>query len=587
MNMQENRVYAFGQFRVDARNRLLFEGDELVTLTPKAFATLLALVENSGSVMSKEELMRLVWADDFVEENNLAQNIHAVRKRVGDGVDGVKYIETIPKRGYRFVAPVDVMEEPESSNCVDVDVADLMPPAPVSLRRSRFSEAPVVPVRPRTQYALSTGDVNIAYQVVGDGPLDLVFVMGWVSHLEYSWQEPSFARFLNRLASFSRLILFDKRGTGLSDRVPLNELPTLEQRMTDVQAVMDAVGSERAALLGVSEGGPMCGLFAATYPERTAALAMVGTYAKRIRSDDYPWAPTGEEHGDLLDEVRREWGGPVGIQERAPSLANDSQFREWWATYLRLGASPAAALALTRMNAEIDLRNVLPSIRVPTLVMHRTQDACLPVGGGRYVASRIPGATFVELDGKDHLPFVGNQDGILDTVEEFLTGARPEHRFDRVLTTVLFVLFDAESTSLHAQDFVKEHRTRARRELALFKGREIEMTPGSMLATFDGPARAIRCGMAIADTARRFGVQVRVGLHTGECDVLGEKIGGVAVQLSNAIAYRARPGEVLISHTIRDLVAGSGIEFEAGSTPTIEDLPDRWRLFTVVRGADR
>ena len=257
---------------------------------------------------------------------------------------------------------------------------------------------------PETMYARS-GDVNIAYQVIGDAPLDLVFVMGWVSHLEYFWREPSFARFLLRLASFARLILFDKRGTGLSDRVPINELPTLEQRMDDVRAVMDAVGSERAALCGVSEGGPMCSLFAATYPEKTLALVMIGTYAKRIRDADYPWAPTTEHRQQFFDEMREQWGGPVGLEERAPSVADDPQFREWWATYLRMGASPGAALALTQMNAEIDVRQVLPSIRVPTLVIHRSEDQCLKVEEGRYVAERIPGAKYVELPGRDHLPF--------------------------------------------------------------------------------------------------------------------------------------------------------------------------------------
>ncbi|MDQ3820839.1 MAG: alpha/beta hydrolase, partial [Acidobacteriota bacterium] len=286
-------------------------------------------------------------------------------------------------------------------------------------------------------YARS-GDLNIAYQVVGDAPLDLVFVMGWVSHLEYFWREPSFARFLLRLASFSRLILFDKRGTGLSDRVPINELPTLEQRMDDVRAVLDAVGSERAALCGVSEGGPMCSLFAATYPEKTLALVMIGTYAKRIRAPDYPWAPTTEERKHFFEEIREQWGGPVGLEERAPTVAYDSQFREWWATYLRMGASPGAALALTRMNAEIDVRPVLPSIRVPTLVIHRAEDQCLKVEEGRFVAERIPGAKYVELPGRDHLPFVGDQDAILDEVEEFLTGVRHTLEPDRVLATVLF-----------------------------------------------------------------------------------------------------------------------------------------------------
>ncbi|HEU0184581.1 MAG TPA: alpha/beta fold hydrolase, partial [Blastocatellia bacterium] len=478
MSGQTKQAYVFGRFRIDTGKRLLFEGNELVALTPKAFDTLLALVENSGTVLSKEELMRLVWAEQFVEENNLAQNIHSIRKSLGEGGEGVKYIETIPRRGYRFVADVEVLTEAQ-------------PEPPVA--------RPTAAGKPKTQYATSTGGVNIAYQVIGEGPLDLVFVMGWVSHLEYSWQEPSFARFLTRLASFSRLILFDKRGTGLSDPVPLSELPTLEQRVTDVQAVMDAVGSKRAALLGISEGGPMCGLFAATHPERTESLVMIGSYARRLWAEDYPWGPTERERADFMYEMKRDWGGPIGIEERAPSMAGDPQFREWWGTYLRMGASPAAAMALTRMNAEVDVRSVLPSIRVPALVIHRKDDACLPVEGGRFVASRIPGAKYVELEGKDHLPFAGDQDEILDEIEEFLTGARAgagaERLYDRMLTTVLFVLFDdglAPGAAQNRQEVEALHPMHTRRELALFRGKEIELTNGRLFATFDGPARAIR-----------------------------------------------------------------------------------------------
>ena len=569
MSSQTTRAYVFGRFRVDAGKRLLFAKDELVALTPKAFDTLLALVENRGTVLSKEELMSLVWADQFVEENNLAQNIHLIRKSLGEGSEGVKYIETIPKRGYRFVADVEVLTEPPQS-------------APAA--------RPTAPTRPKTQYATSTGGVNIAYQVIGEGPLDLVFVMGWVSHLEYSWQEPSFARFLTRLASFSRLILFDKRGTGLSDAVPLSELPTLEQRVTDVQAVMDAVGSERAALLGVSEGGPMCGLFAATHPERTEALVMIGSYAKRVWAEDYPWGPTEREREEFRNEMKRSWGGPIGIEERAPSMAGDPQFREWWAAYLRMGASPAAALALTQMNAEVDVRSVLPSIRVPTLVIHRRDDACLPVEGGRFIASLIPGAKYVELEGKDHLPFAGDQDEILDEIEEFLTGARTcagaERLFDRVLTTVLFVLFDAPTAAAYVngrREIKGLHQYYARRELALFRGKEIEMTNGHLFATFDGPARAIRCALAIVDAAARLGMRARAGLHTGECDVTGKTIGGLTVQLGESVAGLASSGEVLISHTVKDLVAGSGIEFEPRGAHALESLPGEWRLFTVNR----
>ena len=413
--------------------------------------------------------------------------------------------------------------------------------------------------------------------------------MGWVSHLEYFWEEPHFAAFLNRLASFSRLILFDKRGTGLSDRVPLSELPTLEQRMEDVHAVMDAVGSERAVLIGVSEGGPMCSLFAATYPEKTTALVMIGTYAKRIKDDDYPWGVSPEDREAFFEVMRRDWGKPVGIEERAPSMAADENFRNWWATYLRMGASPGAALALTKMNAEIDVRNVLPSVRVPTLVIHRSGDLCLKVEEGRFVAGQIPGCKYVELGGIDHLPFVGNQDEILDEIEDFLTGVRQAEEIDRVLATVMNVkIIDPQSEAATRgfddwQDLLERSRIYVRRQLALFKGREVSYDENGVLAAFDGPARAIRCASAITDSAKRLGIRVKTGLHTGECDVLGDKYGGFAVELAQKIAAESSPGEILVSRTVKDLVAGSGISFEEYAVKSFPATQGEWRLFTVKR----
>src|ERR1043165_8084656 len=320
MNRPAKHFYLFDEFRVDVSERLLFKENREVPLTPKVFDTLLVLLENSSHVLTKKELMEKVWPDSFVEENNLAQNISILRKALGEGKEGDHYIQTVPKRGYRFVGDVSTSEGADDETMIvrertrarivverdDEDVIDV----PATQIIHKLEQRP-----PETMYARS-GDVNIAYQVIGDAPLDLVFVMGWVSHMEYFWREPSFARFLLRLASFSRLILFDKRGTGLSDRVPINQLPTLEQRMDDVRAVMDAVGSKRAALCGVSEGGPMCSLFAATYPEKTAALVMIGTYAKRIWDTDYPWAPTAEERQHFFEEIQHHWGGPVGVEER-------------------------------------------------------------------------------------------------------------------------------------------------------------------------------------------------------------------------------------------------------------------------------
>ncbi len=589
--MTTNKIYRFGKFSLDAAERLLFDGYDTVALTPKAFDTLVFLVENGGHVLSKEEIMETVWANSFVEENNLAQNISILRKSLGNG----GFIETVSKRGYRFAAPVEVDETNQTDSIIiertrsKIIIEEEIETDDFPQQKSSQAETLSLPVhKPETRY-VNNGDVNIAYQVVGSGDLDIVFVMGWVSHLEYFWKEPHFAAFLDRLASFSRLILFDKRGTGLSDRVPIKDLPTLEQRMEDVHAVMDAVGSERAVLIGVSEGGPMCSLFSATYPERTTALVMIGTYAKRIWEKDYPWGVSLEDREAFFELMQRDWGKPVGIEERAPSMANDENFRNWWATYLRMGASPGAAVALTKMNAEIDVRQVLPTIRVPTLVIHRSGDMCLKVEEGRFVASSIAGCKYVELGGIDHLPFVGNQTEILDEIEEFLTGVRHSDEYDRVLATVMHIkIIDPrieaeERGSSGWQDLLKNSKVYVQRQLELFKGREISYDENGIFATFDGPARAIRCACAITDSARRLGVRVKTGLHTGECDVIGDKLGGVAVELAQQIAEEANLGEILASRTVKDLVAGSGISFQEHGVKSFPDIQGEWRLFSVKR----
>ncbi len=589
------RTYTFGPFVLDTREGTLLREGRPVQLTPKAFETLVALVERSGHCLGKEELMRRVWPDSFVEENNLSQNISQLRRALqADGADDARYIETVPRRGYRFNAPVVVREGAPDLTAKDEGRGVSVSPEGRAEASARAAEAheqgagefpPELMRVPETRYALS-GDVNIAYQTLGDAPLDLVFVMGWVSHLEYFWREPSVARFLRRLATFSRLILFDKRGTGLSDRVPIDQLPTLEQRMDDVRAVLEAVGSERAAIIGISEGGPLSALFAATYPERTGALVMIGTYAKRVRDEDYPWAPTWEERGEFLREMRDHWGGPVGIEERAPSKANDPAFREWWAEYLRMGASPGAAVALTKMNAEVDVRHVLPTVRVPTLVIHNRGDLCLKVEEGRYVASRIPGARFVELPGRDHLPFFEDQETVLNEIEEFLTGARHVREPDRVLATLLFAGIVNRDGRTAEGDLAARFRAHVSKEIKWFRGREIDVEGVGPLAAFDGPARAIRCACAVSEYAARLNIEVRAGLHTGECDLLeGGRVGGLAVEIGRAVRARAGASEVLVSHTVKDLVAGSGITFEERGAHTFEGLPGDWRLFRVERGA--
>lgn len=362
---------------------------------------------------------------------------------------------------------------------------------------------------PKTHYARS-GGVHIAYQVVGQGPFDLVYVPGWVSHVELAWEEPTLARFLHRLASFSRLIVFDKRGTGLSDRVPDGELPMLEERMDDLRVVMDAVGSQRAALFGFSEGGNLCALFAAMHPERTIALVLAHTFAKRIWSPDYPWAPTPEQRDKEYELVEREWGNLMDLAHYAPSKVGDVAFAQRLATYLRRAASPGAAVALLRMNSQIDIRSILPTIRVPTLVIHRTGDLDVNVQEGRYVAERITGARFVELPGDDHMPWIGDQDAFLDELQEFLTGVRPAPECERVLSTVMFTDI-VGSTEVAARlgdrawrELLGRHHALARTEIARFRGREINTSGDGFFATFDGPARASRSATAAPTYSKAF-----------------------------------------------------------------------------------
>jgi pimeloyl-ACP methyl ester carboxylesterase len=437
---------------------------------------------------------------------------------------------------------------------------------------------------PDTHYAKS-GDVNVAYQVVGEGPVDLVYVPGWVSHVELAWELPELAGGFERLASFSRVILFDKRGTGMSDPVPPDELPTLEQRMDDVRAVMDAVGSERAAIFGASEGGNMSMLFAATYPERTVALAAFGCTAKRVWSPDYPWAPTPEKRQETFDQVERQWTGGLDWDFMAPSL--DPPALAELSRYYRRCASPGAALALLKMNTYVDVRAVLPTISVPTVVMHRTDDTDALVEEGRYIASQIPGARFVEFDGADHAWWTQHRAAILDEIEELVTGVRPAPQPNRVLATVLFtdiVRSTERARELGDQGWAEllgRHHAAVRRELQRFRGDEIDTAGDGFLARFDGPARGVRCAVAIRDVVQGLGLELRAGLHTGECELLGDKVAGIAVHTGARVSALADSGEVLVSQTVRDLVSGSGIEFEDRGDHALKGVGER-RIYAVA-----
>ena len=437
-------------------------------------------------------------------------------------------------------------------------------------------------MQPETRYA-RCGNLHIAYQIVGEGPPDLVFVPGVVSHLEHQWDEPLQTAFFRRLASFSRLIRFDKRGAGLSDRV--ERMPTIEERMDDVRAVMDAVGSERAAILGLSEGGPMGIVFAATHPDRTSKLILWNTFAR------IGWAPgTSEERRQEFVDARlrqyeEEWGTGSLVRRFVPSAAADPSFRDWWGRFERLSMSPGAALEAMRMNLEIDVRDILPSVRVPTLVIHH-EGHIYPREVSLYLADQIPDARYVQLPGSDHFAW-REEDGVTQEIEEFLTGVRHEPETDRVLATLLFT--DIVGSTERAadlgdrqwRDLLAHHHSLVRRELTRFRGREVDTAGDAFFATFDGPARAIRCACAIRDAVASLGITIRAGLHTGECEVMDDKVSGIAVHIGARVMGQAGPGEVLVSSTVKDLVAGSGLRFIDRGVHALKGVPGEWRLFAV------
>ena len=441
---------------------------------------------------------------------------------------------------------------------------------------------------PTTKYTRG-GDAHIAYQVVGEGPHDLVLVPGWVSHIEHVWEEPAVSHFLRRLASFSRLILLDRRGTGLSDRVTV--LPTLEQRMDDIRAVMDAAGSEQAALFGISESGPMCLMFAATYPARTRALVLLNTFARMLRAPDYPIGLPDEVLEKFLKLIEETWGtGTISADILNPSVAHDERFRQSWARIERFAVSPGGMKALMRMLHETDARHALSAIRVPTLIVHREGDQIARVEGGRYIAEHIHGAKYVQLPGNDHFAWVGNTDAILDEVQEFLTGVRRGPEPDRILATVMFTdIVGATDRAVELgdrrwRDLLEGHYAAVREQLARFRGREIDTAGDGFLATFDGPARGVQCACAVVRDARRLGLDTRAGLHTGECQVMGDKLSGIAVHTGARVASLAGAGEVYVSDTVKDLVAGSGIKFEDRGAHVLKGVPGERRLYAVVSG---
>jgi class 3 adenylate cyclase len=440
---------------------------------------------------------------------------------------------------------------------------------------------------PETRYARRDG-IHVAYQITGSGSLDLVLVSQWFSHLEARWDVPGFDHYLHRLGSFTRLISFDKYGVGLSDPAPGGSLPPVEDWMDDVRAVMDAAGCERAALMGANDGGTMAAIFAATYPERVSALVLANSTARMSIAPDYPIGISPERMELIASVTERAWGRPDLATLTNPSLADDEVAREAVSRLLRMSASPSTAVAVVRLLFDIDVRHVLAAIQVPTLVVHRRDDVLLGVGHGRYLAKHIANARFVELPGADYAVAVGDVDAVVDEVEEFLTGARGHIDVDRMLATVLFT--DIVSSTERAatvgdsrwQELLDAHNDAARRQIARYQGRLVRLTGDGLVATFDGPVRAIQAATAIRDAARRLGVEIRAGLHTGEIQRQGDDVLGLGVHIAARVQGAAEPGEVLVSRTVKDLVAGSGVRFSDKGTHRLKGVPDEWQLFEVV-----
>lgn len=442
-------------------------------------------------------------------------------------------------------------------------------------------------MRPETRYA-KCGNLNIAYQTLGEGPPDLVFVGDWGTHVEGQWEEPHLAAFLEQLASMGRLVMFDQRGTGVSDPVPLGNPPTLEESMDDVLAVLDDVGVGQAAVIGAGSGGPASCLLAASRPDRVAALVLLNAFARLGRAPDHPWGIPEYAKQHILREIEDGWGKGGAAEVFAPSLGDDPDFRAWFARFRRLGASPKRAVEGMRVMFETDVRHVLPSIRVPTLIVQRIGDLHVRVEHGRDLAEKIQGARYVELPGDDHFPWLGDTESILTEIEAFVGGHRRMSDAGRVVATVVFTDI-VDSTGRAAElgdnrwrDLLDDHDEVVRRQLTRFQGREVKATGDGFFAAFDGPSRAIHCASAIRDAAGSLGLEIRAGAHTGECEIRGDDLGGIAVHIGARVGSLAHANEVLVSSTVKDLVAGSGFTFEHRGVHSLKGVPGEWTLYAVV-----
>lgn len=553
-------IFHFEDYTINADTFEAYRSGERLAVEPQVLDLLIFLLQNRHRIVSKEELFEAVWKGRLVSDATLSSRIKAVRQLLGDDGAAQRLVRTVHGRGFRFVQSVRVEDCNDAKGlAIGLD----------------FSTRPA----PETRYAKS-GDVHVAYQLFGDGPINMVIAPGFVSHIENYWDYPAFNRWLTRLGQMARVAMFDKRGTGLSDQVP--ELPGMDQRMDDVRAVMDAAGFRKAVLLGISEGGSLASLFAASHPERTLGLILYGAFAKFTS-----WFPTPESLEELFDYIETDWGTGKSLPRFAPSAADDPQLRQWWGKFERFGATPGATVALMRMNSQIDITETLATIQVPTLVIHRTDDVLIDIEGGRTLARKIPGARLSEHSGQDHLPFVGdNTDEFLAEIEDFLADLPAHATAERTLATLVVARLDeARNSPTGPQNRHTDNRRRdrmLRHALARYGGNEAALTHDRLVAAFDGPTRALKCALAIVRELDEFELPVRIGVHTGELQVGDAGLRGVALDIASSVADLAGRNSVIASRTVKDLVAGSGIGFEEAGEHALPGFAERWRMFQVT-----
>jgi len=533
-------VYAFGDYRVDTARFEISHGNRLLPVEPQVLGLLIMLIENRDHVVTREDLLDKIWSGRVVSDTTLSSRIKTARQLIGDDGTSQRYIKTLHGRGFRFVGDVKAVAGGKA--------------------------APAEGERPVTHYAKS-GDVHVAYQLFGSGPVNLVLAPGFVSHIENYWDYPPWAAALKRLGQMARVVIFDKRGTGLSDSV--TSLPGMDQRMDDLRAVMDAVGFETAFVMGISEGGSLAALFSAHHPARCDGLILYGAFAQFKH-----WYADEASLQKLFDYVERDWGSGNSLPGFAPSFADDPELKRWWGKFERLGATPGAVISLMRMNSQIDISDVVASIRVPTLVLHRSHDVLIDVEAGRFLASRIPGAQYVELAGVDHLPFV-NASQILDAVEPFLGRDDRLEKSDRVVATILQIqpVAPAQSGLLAAA---------TEEELRRYRAARVSSAATGVTATFDGPARALACAISVSRLLRQRGIGHRIGVHTGEISLDATAPGGPAMAISADVAAHAAENEILASRTVHDLVAGSGIVLVNRGEYPLPSIRQAWHLYRVA-----